>query len=87
MSFSKNDRRRFDPHRAQRFVLPRRPPWNIVRIVLLALLGTGAAVWALTRHYTADLPPMRVPVPPVAPAATYDADAGELPVPDFERAP
>jgi hypothetical protein len=39
------------------------------------------AFWALVRHYTHTLPPLRVPVVP-ATAPTYDADAGETPVPD-----
>ncbi len=85
MSFTKNDRRRFDPHR-QRFVLPRRPPVQIVRILALALLGAVGAGWAIAYHYSVQLPPMLRPVPG-APSATYDADAGEVPVPEIETAP
>jgi hypothetical protein len=52
----------------------------LVRTVLIALLAIGGATWALVRHYTHTPPPMRVPVPRAAP--TYDADAGEIPIPD-----
>ena len=85
MSFTKNERRRFDPHR-QRFVLPRWPPVQIVRVVVLALLGAIAAGWAIAYHYSVQLPPMLRPVQP-SPSATYDADAGEIPVPEIETAP
>lgn len=86
MSFAKNDRRRFDPARPHRFVLPRWPPVQIVRVVLLAVLGAFAAGWAIAYHYSARLPPMRKPVAS-APAPTYDPDAGEVPVPEIETAP
>lgn len=87
MSFvkKKNDRRRFDPHEPQRFLLPQRPPVQIIRVVLLALLGAIAAGWAIAYHYSVRLPPMLKPVPP--PAATFDRDAGEMPVPEIETAP
>jgi hypothetical protein len=49
--------------------------------VLFGLLAIAGAAWGLIRHYTHTLPPLRVPVIP-APAPTYDADAGEMPVPD-----
>ena len=52
-----------------------------LRTVLFGLLAISGAAWALVRHYTHTLPPLRVPVVP-APAPTYDADAGEIPVPD-----
>jgi hypothetical protein len=46
---------------------------------LVAIAGTaGELVW----HYTHELPPLRVPRT-AAPAPTYDADAGEMPVPDL----
>jgi hypothetical protein len=82
VSFAKTPQRSFQPGRG-RFHLPRVPPFAVVRFVLLAALGIAGAVWGLVRHYTHPLPPMRVPVSP-APAPTYDPDAGEMPVPDFE---
>jgi hypothetical protein len=74
---------RFEVPRS-RFVLPRRPPTGIVRIMALAVAGVLAAVWGLWRHYARELPPMHVPVhcaPSAAP--TYDPDAGEMPVPEI----
>jgi hypothetical protein len=58
----------------------------MVRLVILAALAALAAAWGLAYHFGADLPAMRVPLLP-ATAPTYDADAGELPVPDLERTP
>ncbi len=85
MSFAKNDRPLFEPSKSKRFVLPRLPPVQIVRIVLLALLGIVGAGWALARHYSVRSAPMEVPLTtPPAPAPTYDADAGEIPVPELE---
>ena len=86
MSFARNDRRRFEAQKAQRFTLPRGPPVQILRIVLLAVLGAFAAGWAIAYHYSFVRPPMLVPTR-VAPSATYDPDAGELPVPEIEPAP
>ena len=86
MGFANKDRRRFEPHRAQRFTMPRIPPGSLLRAMLLAALGIVGAGWALVNHYTARHPPMLVPVQP-APTPTYDADAGEMPVPEIERAP
>jgi hypothetical protein len=59
---------------------------QILRVVLLAVLGAIAAAWAIAYHYSVQLPPMLRPVPP-APSATYDPDAGEMPVPEIETAP
>jgi hypothetical protein len=86
VSFAKNDRRRFDPHRAPRFALPRTPTVQFVRVALLAILAAIAAIWAIAYHYTVRLPPMLKPVA-AAPSATYDPDAGEMPVPELETAP
>jgi hypothetical protein len=52
----------------------------LVRTVVFALVAIAGAAGALVRHCTHTPPPMRVPVPRAA--ATYDADAGEVPVPD-----
>jgi hypothetical protein len=52
-----------------------------VRTAFFGVLAILGAVWALYRHCTVSPPPMLVPVTP-RPAPTYDADAGELPVPD-----
>jgi hypothetical protein len=52
----------------------------MVRLIVFALVAIAGAAWALVRHYTHPLPPLRVPVTSSAPA--YDADAGEIPVPE-----
>jgi hypothetical protein len=54
----------------------------LVRTLIVGFIAIGGAAWALDRHYTHVLPPMRVPVVPRE-APTFDADAGETPVPDF----
>jgi hypothetical protein len=54
----------------------------LLRTVLVGLLAIFGAAWALVRHYTQTLPPLRVPVAPRE-APTFDADAGELPAPDL----
>jgi hypothetical protein len=51
----------------------------LVRTLLLGATAIAGAAWALVRHYTHELPPMRVP----RPAPTYDADAGEMAVPEL----
>ncbi len=66
-------------------MLPRVPPVNFVRIMLLALLGALGAGWALANHFHVGFAPMEVAVPRAAP--TYDADAGEIPVPEIDRGP
>ncbi len=86
MAFAKQERRRFDASGGARFKLPKLPPAAVVRFFVLALVGVAAAVWGIVHHYTTQPPPMRVPVTPSA-APTYDADAGEIPVPEIERAP
>jgi hypothetical protein len=72
--------RRFRPEPAARTLL--------VRTFVFGVLAIVGAAWALARHYALTPPPMLVPVPPRT-APTYDADAGELPVPDewLEPAP
>jgi hypothetical protein len=55
------------------------PIGSILRLILFALLAIGGAAWGLVRHLTRVQPPMTVP----AAAPAYDADAGELPVPDL----
>ncbi len=66
--------------------MARLPLGTIVRFLLLAVLAIGGATWALVRHRTYVPQPMEVPVAP-APAPTFDADAGELPVPPLEQGP
>jgi hypothetical protein len=53
----------------------------MLRLILFALVAIAGAAWALVRHYTHPLAPLRVPVVPSA-APIYDADAGEIPVPE-----
>jgi hypothetical protein len=79
MSFAKKPERR-----ARRPVLQgaRVPSGLLVRTVFVGLIAIAGATWALARHYTHALPPLRVPVAPRE-APTYDADAGEVPVPDL----
>jgi hypothetical protein len=64
-------------------MLPRGARPSLLRIALLALLAVVGAGYALARHYTHELPPLRRPVAP-GPAPTYDPDAGEMPVPELE---
>ena len=54
----------------------------LLRTLLVGLLAIAGAAWALARHYTHTLPPLRVPVAPRE-VPTFDPDAGEFPVPDF----
>jgi hypothetical protein len=54
----------------------------LVRTFALGLVAIAGAAWALSRHFTSTPPPMLVHVPPRT-APTYDADAGEIPVPDW----
>jgi hypothetical protein len=58
------------------------PSGLLLRTLLVGLLAIFGAAWALARHYTQTLPTMRVPVAPRE-APTFDADAGEFPVPDI----
>jgi hypothetical protein len=55
---------------------------TLLRTLLVGLLAIAGAAWALARHYTHTLPPMRVPVAPRE-APTFDIDAGEIPVPEW----
>ena len=58
----------------------------LLRTLLVGLLAIAGAAWALARHYTHTLPPLRVPVAPRE-APTFDADAGEFPVPELRGLP
>jgi hypothetical protein len=49
-------------------------------ILALALVALGFSAWAIHRHASYKPRPMLVPAP--RPAPTYDADAGETPVPE-----
>jgi hypothetical protein len=53
----------------------------MVRLFVFALAAFVGAVYGLVRHYTMPVPTPPQPVLP-APAPTYDADAGEYPVPE-----
>jgi hypothetical protein len=48
---------------------------------VFGLVAIAGAAGALVRHCTHAPVPMRVPV--ARPAPTYDADAGEVPVPEY----
>jgi hypothetical protein len=81
VSFTKSPRRRFEAGR-RRFKLPPLLASPFVRYFAYALVALAAAAYGIVRHYTVTLPPMhRYVAPP--PVPTYDADAGELPVPEF----
>jgi hypothetical protein len=54
----------------------------MLRLMVFALVGVAGAVYGLVRYYTHSMPPLVVTVPPAS-APTYDADAGEWPVPDL----
>jgi hypothetical protein len=58
-------------------------PGLLLRALLLGTIAIAGAAWALVRHYTHPLPPLRVPLTPSS-APTYDADAGEMPVPEMD---
>jgi hypothetical protein len=81
VSFVKNDRRRFEASRA-RFLLPRFAASPMVRLFVFALAALVASVYGVVRHYTMPTPTPTAPVTP-PPAPTYDADAGEYPVPEM----
>ena len=80
MSFAKNRGRR----RPARLDLrsTRTPVTLLLRALLVGALAIAGAAWALARHCSYVPPPLRVPVAPRE-APTYDADAGEVPVPDW----
>jgi hypothetical protein len=86
VSFATKDRKRFDPNDASRHAARGVGTATIVRAVVLAALGIIAAGWGLVAHFTEKRAPMLVPAQP-PPSATYDADAGEIPVPELEPAP
>jgi len=57
------------------------PRGMLVRTFVFGALAIVGAAWALARHYAVKPPPMLVPLSPRT-APTYDADAGEIPVPE-----
>ena len=63
--------------------MARLPLGTVLRVLLPAVLAIAGATWALVRHRSFVPDPMEVPVAP-RPAPTYDADAGERPVPPTE---
>jgi hypothetical protein len=74
--------RKPDSHRAASRLRPEAASLTlVVRTFLFGVLAIAGAAWALVRHHGLTPPPMLVPVPPRT-APTYDADAGEIPVPD-----
>jgi hypothetical protein len=83
MSFLKNNRRTFQPGRP-RFLLPHLSP-TIVRVVFLAACSIAGAAWALQRHLTRQLPSLLAPANGTAADPSYDPDANEIPISDFEQ--
>ena len=63
-------------------------PWpgsgRLLRTFFFGSAAIFGAAWALVRHFTHELPPLRVPVAPRN-AATAEERPGELPAPDFEE--
>jgi hypothetical protein len=81
VGFSKKSRR-FDETRPRPRVSPSPVSASeLARTILFGVLVAIAAAWGLARHCTRPIEPLRVPAAPAA-APTYDADAGEIPVPD-----
>jgi hypothetical protein len=60
----------------------RTPVALLLRTLLVGVLAIAGAAWALVRHCSYVPPPLHKPAPPRE-APTYDADAGEVPVPDW----
>jgi hypothetical protein len=74
------------PKRFERAPAHRQPPpdlTSLARVILLAVLVAIAAGWAAVRHYAKPAPMLNPAAPKTAP--TYDADAGEVPVPDWSE--
>lgn len=89
MTFAaKPERRRPPVQPLPRSALARIPPIGLLRVAILAVAAIAASGWAIVRYFRHTPAPMFVPVrPSTAPAPTYDADAGEWPVPDFMLEP
>lgn len=81
MSFTKNDRRRFEAGKT-RFVLPPVHASPVARYVAYALVALTAALYFLVRHYTVTPPPMHRHVSPPAASSTEDVP-GEIPAPEL----
>jgi hypothetical protein len=79
MSFAKPPERR---PASGRLGVARAPPTLLLRALFFGALAIAGAAWALVRHCSYVPPPLRVPVAPRE-APTYDADAGEVPVPEW----
>ncbi len=79
MSFVKNRGQR--PTKAT-LGTTRTPTTLLLRTLLVGALAIAGAAWALLRHCAYVPPPLHVPVAPRE-APTYDADAGEVPVPEW----
>jgi hypothetical protein len=62
------------------------PRGLLVRTFVFGVAAILGAAWALLRHYSLTPAPMIVPVLPRT-APTYDADAGEIPVPEWFESP
>jgi hypothetical protein len=81
MSFTDKKQRRFEAGRT-RFALPALAASPVVRYLVYALLAVAAAIYGILSHFSgAPPPPMHRPATP-PPAPTFDADAGEIPVPE-----
>ncbi|HEY1696725.1 MAG TPA: hypothetical protein VGG39_31400 [Polyangiaceae bacterium] len=81
MSFTKPSRRRFEAGKT-RFVLPPIHTSPVVRYAAYALVALTAALYFLVRHFTVTPPPMHRHLA-APPAATFDADSGEIPAPEL----
>jgi hypothetical protein len=59
--------------------MARIPSGLVIRTVLLGAVAIAGASWALVRHFTHELPPLRAPAAPLEPGL----DAGEIPAPEL----
>ena len=82
MAFKKKPSRFEEPQ--ARIARPHPPAAAVLRYVLLAAAAILGAAWALQYHYGYPRAPLVVPIPSAHPAPTFDADAGETPIPDFD---
>ena len=69
-----NVNRRRPPYRS-----PWKSRWALAEILVVGLFVTLVAGWAVVRHWTYVMPPLRVP----APLSSAGVDAGEIAAPDL----
>ncbi|HXX70224.1 MAG TPA: hypothetical protein VEK07_23795 [Polyangiaceae bacterium] len=55
------------------------PSGLVIRTLLLGMVAIAGAAWALVRHCTHELPPLRTSTP------GGEVDSGEIPAPELMR--